>query len=316
MESVVAFWTRMRDSDEPLAVKLATIAGRQHRVVSHRQLIWIGVGSTTIRRWVIAGHLHQLHRGVYAIGHPLIEQEGEWMAAVLACRKGAVLSHASAAQLWRLIDRLERFALHVSMPSRAGGSPDGIVVHRPRLLEPRDTTRRLWIPTTSATRTVWDLASALTPLQTRWAYEQAEKRDALDRSRLTLLLESAPSRRGAATIRQLLSERPLPLSETRSWLEELLLITCRDHALPLPAVNVPLLGYEVDFLWQDERFVVEADGSDHRKPRQRDKDNARDIALGRAGYLVRRYSWRAMNDETAVAREVREILEERRRSPR
>ncbi len=112
-------------------------------------------------------------------------------------------------------------------------------------------------------------------------------------------------------IGRLLAEHPLPLAETRSWLEELLLRVCREHGLPLPAVNVPLLGYEVDFLWPDARFVVEADGGRHLEPRQRDRDNERDIVLARAGYLVRRYSHRAMSRERAVAAEVLEILEER-----
>ena len=74
---------------------------------------------------------------------------------------------------------------------------------------------------------------------------------------------------------------------------------------------MPLLGYEVDFLWPDARFVVEADGSDHLDPRRRDRDNDRDIALGRAGYLVRRYSYLAMTRAEEVAGEVRGILEER-----
>ena len=106
--------------------------------------------------------------------------------------------------------------------------------------------------------------------------------------------------------------RSLPLAEARSKLEEIVLITCRDHGLPLPAVNVPLLGYEVDFLWPDAMFVVEADGGDHLNRAQRDKDNARDADLVRAGYLVRRYTWTALADHAGVAREVVEILAERR----
>jgi very-short-patch-repair endonuclease len=44
---------------------------------------------------------------------------------------------------------------------------------------------------------------------------------------------------------------------------------------------------------------------------QRDSDNARDAELGRAGYLVRRYSWAAMMDRAAVAGEIVAILGER-----
>lgn len=283
---------------------------RQHAVIAHRQLLALGVSSSTIARWIQAGHLHPIHKGVSAVGHRLTSQEGRWMAAVLACREGTVLSHGPAGQLQGMIPRRERLALHVSLPARSGGSPDGIVVHHPRSLDPRDKTKRLYIPTTTVTRTVWDLATTLPTQQTRRAFEKAEMLDSFNRSRLAALLQASPSRRGAATIRQLLADRPLPLAETRSWLEELLLTICRDHGLPLPAVNVPVLDYQVDFLWPKARFVVEADGGDHRG-RQRDKDNERDVRLARAGYLVRRYSSRAMGHEEAVAGEIVEILEER-----
>ena len=56
----------------------------------------------------------------------------------------------------------------------------------------------------------------LTPLQVRRAFEQAEKLRVLDRERLGALRSAAPSRRGAAVIRQLLGEAPLPLEATRS----------------------------------------------------------------------------------------------------
>jgi very-short-patch-repair endonuclease len=74
---------------------------------------------------------------------------------------------------------------------------------------------------------------------------------------------------------------------------------------------VPLLGYEVDFLWERQRFVVEADGGDHLTSAQRDRDNERDARLGRAGYLVRRYGWRPVGERHALAAEVAAILIER-----
>jgi hypothetical protein len=46
-----------------------------------------------------AGHLHRLHRGVYAVGHRSLSWRGRWLAAVLAGGEEAVLSHTSAAAL-------------------------------------------------------------------------------------------------------------------------------------------------------------------------------------------------------------------------
>ena len=303
----------MRDKSGSLAAKVAAIAARQHGIVSRGQLLDLGFAGSTIHGWLRAGHLHRLHRGVYSVGHTLVSQEGRWLAAVLASGPGSFLSHGPAGQLQGIVSRRERLALHVSLLASSDRRPKGIVTHRPRSLDPRDTTTRLRIPTTTPTRTVWDLATTLPPLQTRRAFEQAEKLHLLIRPRLAQLLAASPSRKGAGTIRELLADRPLPLAETRSWLEELLLRICGDHGLPVPAVNVPLLGYEVDFLWPAARFVVEADGSDHLDPGRRDQDNERDIALGRAGYLVRRYSYRAMGREESVATEVLEILAERLR---
>ena len=69
---------------------------------------------------------------------------------------------------------------------------------------------------------------------------------------------------------------------------------------------------EVDFLWERERFVVEADGGDHLSRRQRDRDNERDAALGRAGYLVRRYGSSARyTGAERVATEIAAVLAER-----
>ena len=233
------------------------------------------------------------------------------MAAVLATGDRGFLSHTPSGQLAGIVDRRDRTALHISVNDRTHLKIPGIVVHRPRRLDLADTTRFRGIPSTTATRTVWDIASTSPPSPTRRAFRQAEKLKLLNRPRLTQLLEASPSRRGAATIRALLAARTLPLAETRSWLEDLLVTTCADNDLPIPAVSVPLLGYEVDFLWPAARFVVEADGGDHLDPVQRDRDNSRDITLGRAGYLVRRYSSLAMGDEAAVVAEVLAILRER-----
>jgi hypothetical protein len=195
----------------------------------------------------------------------------------------------------------------IAATGRSPGSSS--TAHEPST--PSDTTRRVQIPTTTATRTIYDLASTLPLSPTRRAFEKAERLNLLNRPRLHQLVEASPTHRGNATLKQLLAARLLPLTETRSWLEDLLLFICAEHSLPRPATGVPLLGYEVDFLWPAARFVIEADGGDHLDPTQRDRDNTRDIVLARAGYLVRRYSSRAMGDEAGVAAEVPAILRER-----
>ncbi|HEX2104548.1 MAG TPA: type IV toxin-antitoxin system AbiEi family antitoxin domain-containing protein [Solirubrobacteraceae bacterium] len=117
----------------PADAAVARLAARQHGVVSRGQLRALGLGDGAIDRRASRGSLHRLHRGVYAVGHPLLTPRGHWLAAVLACGTGAVLSHAAAAALWEL-----RATAAVSIDVTAAGSGarkrPGVRVHRARSL--------------------------------------------------------------------------------------------------------------------------------------------------------------------------------------
>jgi hypothetical protein len=82
---------------------IAALATRQHGVVSRRQLSAIGIGRREIEGRLERGSLHLVHRGVYAVGHPSLTVDGRHLAAVLATGPGTVVSHRSAARLWRLL---------------------------------------------------------------------------------------------------------------------------------------------------------------------------------------------------------------------
>ena len=310
MNPLTPIYSRIRASSSTAAGEVAVIARRQHGIVTHRQLVESGLNSSTISRWAQAGHLHRLHRGVYAVGHTDLSRHGRWLAAVLACGEEAALSHGASARLGGLELTSRLGAIHVSLPPGSKRSPAGIIVHRPRRLDAIDVTARFAIPTTTPTRTLFDLASSVSARELRVLFERAEYLDALDRPRLRTLLADATGRRGLGALRDLLEFRPLPLAETRSRLERLVLGICRTHDLPVPLANAPLLGHVADFFWPSARFVVEADGGHHRGA-QRDRDNARDVQHGRAGYLVRRYSGEALADEAAVAGEILVIIRER-----
>jgi len=232
------------------------------------------------------------------------------MAAILLAGPESALSHWAAADLAKLIRVDERQVLHVSRRTISGANPPGIVLHRVPGLADCDLTVNRGIPTTTAARTIFDLTPYLSVRALGRAIERAEYLRILDRTRLRTLAMGARGHRGIARLREVLGDPPMPLDRVRSGLELLLLRICREYELPPPAANVPLLGYEVDFLWERHRFVVEADGGVH-EGRQRDRDNERDVALARAGYLVRRYSEAALGSADEVASEVLAILSER-----
>src|SRR4051812_10764779 len=99
--------SRTRDVDGVIDA----LADAQHRIVSRTQLLGEEVRADAIRYRLRRGRLRQIHHGVYLVGPGRPTREGRWMAAVLACGAGAVLSHRSAANLWGIL-RGEGRAIH------------------------------------------------------------------------------------------------------------------------------------------------------------------------------------------------------------
>lgn len=126
-------------------------------MVEIAQLAGVGITPTMIRRRLEAGRLHRVYRGVYAVGTHMLNREGYWMAAVLSVGGGAVLSHASAAALWK-ISPTSPPLVHVTVP-RPGGRRHrrGIAVHRSTTLTRADVTLHRGIPVTTVVRTLRDL---------------------------------------------------------------------------------------------------------------------------------------------------------------
>jgi very-short-patch-repair endonuclease len=147
----------MREKPATPDLGLARMAARQYGAVTLDQLVAAGLDKSAISRRVAAGRLHRIHRGVYAFGNPNLTREGRWLAAVLACGEGAVLSHQSAGALWSLSPTCPPL-VHVSVPGTNGRSRRrGIVLHRSSTLTTAETTRRKGIPVTTLARTLADL---------------------------------------------------------------------------------------------------------------------------------------------------------------
>jgi very-short-patch-repair endonuclease len=131
----------------------------------------------------------------------------------------------------------------------------------------------------------------------------------LDLDELAQLCRTSSGRKGTGRVASLLAHyRPLP--ETRSELERRFLRICREAGLPPPAVNVPVAGLEVDFLWPAARLVIELDGYEfHRDRASFERDRRRDAILQLAGYRVLRVTHRRLVEETAsVVAELRTML--------
>jgi len=165
------------------------LAGRQHGVVTRRQLLALGFNPREIEHRVSRGRLHLVMRGIYAVGWPRLTRERRWMAAVLACGDGAVLSHRSAAALWE-IGVEKRGVIDVSVTRRAELKRPGLRVRGRPSLSTTDTVTRNGIPVTSPTQTLLDLATELPERKVERTISEADKRDFVDPETLRVELES------------------------------------------------------------------------------------------------------------------------------
>ncbi len=288
---------------------IATLAGRQHGVVTRAQLRELGFRDSAIDRRVAAGRLHRLHRGVYAVGHRVLSPHGRWMAAVLACGRGAALSHASAAALWEL-RRAAPARIHVTVPTAGGRARRAIRVHRVATLTAEEATIKDAIPVTTPARTILDLAAILQAAHLENVLNRMEFLRLADYPALAALARAHPGHRGAHKLLETLGRYDAEANLARSDLEILFRQICKDHGLPEPAVNTTVEGREVDFLFRAERLIVEADSwRYHRTRRAFEDDRARDVLTTRAGYRTLRFTDRQLTDAPrSVAAAIRATL--------
>jgi very-short-patch-repair endonuclease len=293
-------------------LKVAEIAGRQHGVVSVRQLSAAGLERHRIAHRARTGRLHRIHQGVYGVGHSALSDEARWMAAVLACGRvtlghedkemadleagwldvgdtktileywGAALSHHSAAQLWGLLP-IRDGPTDVLVPGAISKRRrKGIRLHRSRTLQPAHVTLRNGIAVTTPARTIADLRRAVSKPGKPGLISPRELRRAIRQ----------------ADVLGLSLGDDVENDRTRSDLEEDFLRLCRRFRLPTPEVNVPVGPHLVDFLWREQKLVVETDGYGYHAGRVAFQDDrGRDLDLRARGYAVIRLAERQVNEE-------------------
>ncbi len=264
------------------------LAGRQHGVVARRQLLALGFNSREIEHRVARRRLHPVMRGVYAVGWPRLTRERRWMAAVLACGKGALLSHRSAAVLWK-IGTDERGVIDVSVTRRAELKRQGLHVRgRPSLTTERITTHD-GIPVTTPVQTLIDLSTELAPIRVERAVNEADKRDLIDPETLRAKLDRYVGEPGVKALRSLLDKRTFRLSD--SDLESLFRPIAMEAGLPLPLTKETVNGFAVDFFFPDLGLVIETDGLRyHRTPSTQTRDAQRDRAHVLTGMTPLRFT--------------------------
>lgn len=251
--------------------RIQRLAADQHGLVTRPQLLNAGVRPSTIDHWVKTRRLIGIQRGVYAVGHVPPSPHARLMAAVLACGPRAALSHRTAAHQWGLI----RYYGPIEITAPTAHRRRGITVHRSPLTD-AEITHQYGIPTTTAARTLCDLAGILTPATLTRAVNDARLSHVLN------VQDLPPKLRHGQT--------PRP---TRSAFEDAFRAFCTRHRLPQPEINAFVAGYEVDALWRPQRLIAELDGHEFHEDAF-ESDRAKDADLVEAGHHVVRVTWQRL----------------------
>lgn len=264
-----------------------------------------GLDRRGVHRWVVAGRLTRLHRGVYAYGHSALTPEGRWLAATWAAGEAAVLSHLSAGAYHRMLDDDPQSDTDVSTTARADPRP-GVAVHRVRHLDRVDVHRAYPIVVTTIPRTIVDLADVLD-----WTAFRAAV-DNLPKLRLEKVREAqarSPNRTGAPLVKRLIEADD---AHTKSEFERRYTSFTTRLSLPRPDHrNVRVAGHQADCVYDGARLVVELDGrAYHQRRGQMRRDRQRDFDYQMHGYRIIRLVWDDLHprEEAATARKIRAML--------
>ena len=262
-------------------------------MLSREQAIGAGISRHVIAGRVESGQWQRLHRGVFAAFSGPVPREALLWGAVLRAGNGAVLSHHTAAELWRLsTGSLE--LIHVSVPREAGRlDARGLVVHySSRLAQARHPARLP--PQTSLEETILDLAELAGTAEdaVAWPIRACQ-------SRLT-----TPDRViGAMGCRNRVRWRgdlTNAVAEIRTGVHSLLELRYlrdveRRHGLPRGArqalsIRGATTQY-IDVLYSKYGVIVELDGVLAHPGEGKNRDARRDNANTLDGYQTLRYGW-------------------------
>jgi very-short-patch-repair endonuclease len=287
--------------------RIARLASRSHGVVTRAALLDAGVTAAQIRGRVRKGAFIRQHAGVYHVGHRAPCVEARYLAAVLACGAGAVLSGRAAGHLLGL---LKGTAPRPEVTATTWRRVTGVTTKRSTQV---DATTWRGIPTTTVPRTLVDLAAILSFDALARACHEAGVRHGTTPRQVEAILDRRPNAKGATKLRRILLG---DAHVTLSTLEKRFLNRLRDAALPLPRTNRPAGTKRVDCRWPEHRLTVELDGYTYHASRYAwEQDRRREREAHARGDQFRRYTYGDVYEHPrAMLAELQGLLRASRRS--
>ncbi len=317
-----------------LTEEALALGARQNGAITRSQLLTTGLSEAGVRRRNETGLIFRIYNGVYSASGRHIDWKTVWMAGVLAAGEGSVLSHMSAAHAWGFADSniteitrisgrgrrapakpevYKQTRGHAVLGGRARIPP--LKIHETRRLGRFEVTVRHGIPITTVARTFVDIAGSVSAARLRALLHEAGRKGLLRFDELRAVMDRSRGKKGLAKLRRIVDDWDPRIALTRNKLETRMLWLCRRYGVPAPLVNQRVAGrnldYEVDFLWPDQRLVVEMDGGqDHDLPFGMERDRNKDSDLRLGGFTVLRLTWMMLTREPERSmRKVKDHLE-------
>jgi hypothetical protein len=284
--------------------KVATLASRNHGVVTREQLLGAGLTRHQIARRLERGSLIAVYPGVYRVGHRAPSVEALYLAAVRACGDGALLNGRAAAHLYGLT---KGSAPPPTVMTPTQRRVPGILTSRSRRMDPKDGTTYRGIPITTVARTLVDLAAVLSADDLARACHEAGVKYRTTPRHVDAVLTRRPRTRGAAALRSILhGDTRVTLSKLEKAFVSLLI----QHGLELPQTNRVRDGRRVDCHWPEQRVTVELLSYQFHNSRYSFEQDHRRAREARArGDEFRSYTYEdVFEDPSAMLRELRELI--------
>ncbi len=281
-------------------------------MISRSQAIRAGLTVDMIKFRVRSGRWRQIHPGVYATFTGVPGRGPRLWAAVLSAGPGAVLSHETAAELHRLIDRPVD-EIHVTVPRmRHIDAVSGVSLHRSaRAFEA--VQGHAYPPRTKVEETVLDLTQSAATFDDVCGWvTRAFARNLTDETRLRNAMTKRTKLRWRSDLHELIvaaagGDHSVLEFRYHRHVE-------RAHGLPEPARQVPFTGPggrrgRRDRVYEAYGVVVELDGRLAHRAEDKWRDKKRDNAAAADGQQSLRYDWAQVKWKAcATAAEVARVL--------
>ena len=285
-------------------------AAAHHGVITLRQS---GLSRSAWYRAIAAGTIDQIHPGVARLPGTPGTPEQRIAAGVHAVGAAAMASHRSAAHLWGVPRPAGDPVDVLQLGDRRDLDLDGVVIHRTvdrRRLAPQ---RRAGIACTNILRTLVDLG-AVDPGGLHGAVGHALATDlaSLEAIQAAVVDHARQGRRGIVALREAIADWSIEQKPADSALETIMARLITRHGLAPVEFHPVIEGYEVDFRVCDTPVILECDGwRYHGLDRANfERDRERDATLAAAGWVVIRFTYRAIvSRPAATAQRIRAAVE-------